>query len=125
MTAYLIADIEITDPEGYQEYRRLVPQSVAAFGGRFLARGGRTEALEGNWQPKRLVVIEFPSMEKLEAWYRSPEYAPALALRMRCAASASASPTTGCATCRTCGARMRRASRMPAAGRARATGSAS
>jgi uncharacterized protein (DUF1330 family) len=87
VSAYLIADVEVTDPDGYQEYRRLVAQSVAAFGGRFLARGGRTAALEGNWMPKRLVIIEFPSMERLEAWYRSPEYAPALALRLRCAVS--------------------------------------
>jgi uncharacterized protein (DUF1330 family) len=87
MAAYLIADIQITDPEGYQEYRRLVAQSVATFGGRFLTRGGKSETLEGNWVPKRLVVIEFPSWERLEAWYRSPEYAPALALRKRCAVS--------------------------------------
>ena len=87
MSAYLIADVEVTDPEGYQEYRRLVAQSVAAFDGRFLAKGGRSETLEGNWLPKRVVIIEFPSMERLEAWYRSPEYAPALALRKRCAVS--------------------------------------
>ena len=87
MTAYLIADVDVTDPEGDQEYRRLVAQSVAQFGGRFLTRGGRSEALEGNWLPKRLVVIEFPSWERLEAWYRSPEYAPALELRKRCAVS--------------------------------------
>jgi uncharacterized protein (DUF1330 family) len=87
MAAYLIADVEVTDPDGYQEYRRLVAPTVAQFGGRFLARGGRSEALEGNWTPKRLVIIEFPSWEKLEAWYRSPEYAPALALRQRCAVS--------------------------------------
>ena len=65
----------------------LVAQSVAAFDGRFLAKGGRSETLEGNWLPKRVVIIEFPSMERLEAWYRSPEYAPALALRKRCAVS--------------------------------------
>jgi uncharacterized protein (DUF1330 family) len=87
MAAYLIADVRVTDPEGYQEYRRLVAQSVATFGGRFLARGGKSAPLEGNWLPNRLVVIEFPSWETLEAWYRSPEYAPALALRQRCAVS--------------------------------------
>jgi uncharacterized protein (DUF1330 family) len=87
MAAYLIADIEITDPEGYQEYRRLVAPTVAKFGGKFLARGGRSESLEGNWTPKRLVIIEFPSWEKLEAWYDSPEYEPALELRQRCAVS--------------------------------------
>ena len=87
MAAYLIADVDVKDPEGYQEYRRLVAPTVAAFGGRFLARGGRSETLEGNWVPKRLVIIEFPSWESLQAWYRSPAYAPALAQRLRCAVS--------------------------------------
>lgn len=87
MAAYLIADIEVTDPEGYAEYRRTVGASIAAFGGRFLARGGRTESLEGAWAPSRLVIVEFPSIERLEAWYRSPEYAPALALRQRSSVS--------------------------------------
>lgn len=87
MTAYLVADIEVTDPDGYQEYRRTVGASIAAFGGHFLARGGSAELLEGNWMPKRLVIIEFPSMEQLRAWYASPAYAPALALRKRCAVS--------------------------------------
>ena len=83
MAAYLVADIEVTDPEGYAEYRRTVGESIAAFGGRFLARGGRTEALEGSWSPSRLVIVEFASMERLRAWYDSPDYAPALALRKR------------------------------------------
>jgi uncharacterized protein (DUF1330 family) len=87
MAAYLVADIEVTDPEGYQEYRRTVGASITAFGGRFLARGGTTELLEGNWMPKRLVIVEFPSMERLRAWYDSAAYAPALALRKRCAVS--------------------------------------
>jgi uncharacterized protein (DUF1330 family) len=87
MPAYLIADIDVTDPEGYAEYRRTVGESIAAFGGRFLARGGRTVSLEGDWKPKRLVIVEFPSMERLRAWYDSPEYAPALALRKRASVS--------------------------------------
>jgi len=87
MTAYLVADIEVTDPDAYAEYRRTVGASIAAFGGRFLARGGRTETLEGTWLPKRLVIVEFPSMERLQAWYASPEYAPALALRQRASVS--------------------------------------
>ncbi len=87
MAAYLVADIEITDAEGYQEYRRTVGASIAAFGGRFLARGGVVEVLEGDWSPKRLVIVEFPSMERLRAWYDSPEYAPALALRKRTSVS--------------------------------------
>jgi uncharacterized protein (DUF1330 family) len=87
MAAYLIADIDVTDPDGYAEYRRIVGDSIAAFGGRFLARGGKTEALEGNWTPKRIVIVEFPSMSRIAQWYASPEYAPALALRKRCAVS--------------------------------------
>jgi uncharacterized protein (DUF1330 family) len=87
MPAYLIADVDVQDPEGYLEYRRLVAPTVAQFGGRFLARGGKSETLEGNWIPRRLVLIEFPSWEKLQAWYDSPEYAPALELRKRCAVS--------------------------------------
>jgi uncharacterized protein (DUF1330 family) len=83
MAAYLIADIESTDTAGYQEYRRIVGESIAAFGGRFLARGGAVEVLEGDWSPARLVIVEFPSMERLRAWYDSPAYAPALALRKR------------------------------------------
>ena len=87
MAAYLVADIEVTDAESYQEYRRTVGASIAAFGGRFLARGGAVEVLEGDWTPKRLVIVEFESMERLRAWYDSPEYAPALALRKRASIS--------------------------------------
>ena len=87
MAAYLIADIEVTDPAGYEGYRNTVTESITAFGGRYLARGGRTEVLEGPWIPSRLVIIEFPSMDKLKAWYASSEYAPALALRLRSAKS--------------------------------------
>ena len=87
MAAYLVADIEVTDSDAYAEYRRTVGASIAAFGGHFLARGGKTETLEGNWLPKRLVIVEFPSMERLQAWYASPDYAPALALRQRASLS--------------------------------------
>lgn len=87
MKGYLVADIEVTDPEGYAEYRKTVGESIAAFGGRFLTRGGATEVVEGQWNPKRLVIVEFPTMEQLRAWYASPAYAPALALRKRCAVS--------------------------------------
>jgi uncharacterized protein (DUF1330 family) len=87
MPAYLIADIDVTDPDAYAEYRRTVGDSIAAFGGRFLARGGATESLEGSWNPKRVVIVEFASLERLRAWYDSPEYAPALALRQRASVS--------------------------------------
>jgi uncharacterized protein (DUF1330 family) len=87
MPAYMIADVEVTDPAGYDEYRRGVAATLEPFGGRFVVRGGRTQVLEGSWQPKRCVVIEFPSMEQLKAWYDSPAYAPLIALRQRVAKS--------------------------------------
>jgi uncharacterized protein (DUF1330 family) len=84
MPAYVIADIEITDPVGYEEYRRRVPATITQYGGRYLARGGRAETLEGGWQPRRLVVIEFPTMSQARAWYESDEYREPRAIRHRC-----------------------------------------
>ena len=81
MAAYVINDMEITDPVLFEEYKKLSPATVAQYGGRFLARGGRTETLEGDWSPKRLVIIEFPSVEQARAWADSVEYAPAKRLR--------------------------------------------
>ena len=81
MTAYVINDMEITDPVLFEEYKKLSPATVAQYGGRFLARGGRTETLEGDWSPKRLVILEFPSVEQARAWADSAEYAPAKRLR--------------------------------------------
>jgi uncharacterized protein (DUF1330 family) len=82
MTAYVIADITVTNPDGYAPYRPLAAQSIASHGGRFIARGGAVETLEGGWTPGRVVVIEFPSMESARRWYDSPEYQAALAIRM-------------------------------------------
>ena len=81
MPAYVINDMEITDPALFEEYKKLSPATVALFGGRFLARGGRIETLEGNWSPKRVVILEFPSMAQAQAWTDSPEYASAKRLR--------------------------------------------
>ena len=81
MAAYLIADIEVLDPQKYEEYRRQVAATVEKFSGRFLVRGGRHVVLEGEWSPHRLIVLEFPSMDALQSWYRSPEYAPLIRLR--------------------------------------------
>ena len=83
MPAYVIADIEILDSVGFEEYRRLVPATIAAHGGRYLARGGATEVLEGAWSPKRCIIVEFPDMERFKAWWSSPEYVPLQALRQR------------------------------------------
>jgi uncharacterized protein (DUF1330 family) len=87
MTAYLIADVEVVDAKEFDEYRKGVSATIAAYGGRFLARGGLTAVLEGDWVPKRLVVLEFPSMAVLEAWYESPEYRPLRDMRQRAARS--------------------------------------
>jgi uncharacterized protein (DUF1330 family) len=81
MTAYLIADVDVRDPDVYAEYRRQVLPLVTRHGGHFIVRGGAHETLEGEWQPKRLVVIEFPDMAALKAWYGSPEYTRLIALR--------------------------------------------
>ena len=74
MAAYLIADIDVADAAAFEEYRRDVPASEKPFGGRYLARGGLAEVLEGDWDPHRLVILEFPNMALLKAWYSSPEY---------------------------------------------------
>lgn len=87
MTAYIILDIEVTDPAGYEEYKKLAPPSVPLYSGKYIARGGKTETAEGGWQSERIVLLEFPSTEKARAWLASPEYAPARALRQRYAKS--------------------------------------
>lgn len=81
MPAYLIAEVEVTDPAAYEGYKKLTPAAVAAYGGRFIVRGGAVESKEGDWKPSRLVVVEFSSMEQAKKFYDSPEYAPALAIR--------------------------------------------
>jgi len=81
MAAYLIVNVEVTDPIGYQEYVKTVPPTLAAYGGRYLVRGGRAESLEGSYVPKRVVVIEFENAERARAWWSSGEYAAAKAIR--------------------------------------------
>lgn len=81
MTAYVIFDIEVIDPEGYKEYVKLAPEAVKLYDGRYIARGGPNETLEGEWQAKRIVILEFPSVERAKDWLNSSEYAPARALR--------------------------------------------
>lgn len=82
MSAYVILDTEVTDPDAYARYRELATPALAAYGGKFLVRGGATEDLEGNWSPPRLVVIEFESVEQAKKWYHSDEYAEAKAVRL-------------------------------------------
>ncbi|HEX9451472.1 MAG TPA: DUF1330 domain-containing protein [Burkholderiales bacterium] len=83
MPAYLISQIEIHDPQGYEEYRKLVGASLAKYGGKFVARGGRIDVLEGDWKPKRVVICEFESLEHARQWYESPEYRPAMDIRQK------------------------------------------
>ena len=87
MAGYVVAEVEVTDSAVYEEYRKLVPATVAKYGGKYLVRGGAVERKEGGWEPKRLVVLEFPSLDQARTWYHSPEYAPALALRLKAARS--------------------------------------
>jgi uncharacterized protein (DUF1330 family) len=87
MAAYIIAQVEVTDPATFAQYRAQVPAVLAAYGGRYLVRGGQTETLEGEWQVSRLVVLEFPSMEQLKRFYHSPEYAPLITMRQTAADS--------------------------------------
>jgi uncharacterized protein (DUF1330 family) len=77
----VIANVNVEDPVRYEDYKRMVPATLTPFGGRFIARGGNVEALEGNWRPQRLVILEFPSVEHARRWWNSPEYADARALR--------------------------------------------
>ena len=83
MSAYVIAEIEVTDPVAYEEYRKQVPAVIAKYGGRYIVRGGKVEPLEGGWSPKRLALLEFPTPEHALKWYRSPEYVPLIKLRQK------------------------------------------
>lgn len=87
MAAFILAHVRVRDPEAYAEYRRLTEATVSQFGGRFVARGGKVEVLEGEWTPERLVMIEFESMEQARRWYYSEEYTAARAIRLRTAES--------------------------------------
>ena len=85
MPAYVAVQIAIQDPAAYERYKALAPPSIAAYDGRYLVRGGATETLEGAWAPPRFVILEFPDMDRARAWWASPEYAEAKALRQSCA----------------------------------------
>ncbi len=81
MSAYVIVDSDVTDPVRYEEYRKLAPAAIARHGGRYLVRGGKSVTLEGDWAPKRVVVLEFPDLATAQAFYDSPEYRAARAVR--------------------------------------------
>ncbi|HEX6791020.1 MAG TPA: DUF1330 domain-containing protein [Candidatus Krumholzibacteria bacterium] len=81
MPAYVIVQVDIHDPATYERYKTLAPASIAAYGGRYIARGGQTEALEGEWDSCRVVILEFDDVARAKSWLESPEYREARALR--------------------------------------------
>ena len=84
MAGYVIAIVDVTDVEGYKEYSRQVPATIAKYDGRYLMRGGAMELKEGTWSGPRTVIVEFPSLARAREWYESPEYQPVRAIRQRC-----------------------------------------
>ena len=85
MPAFVIVNIVVRDPVRYEDYKLLAQDAVAAHGGRYVARGGTVEQLEGEWSPSRLVILEFPTVEQARKWWDSPEYRPARDIRQSCA----------------------------------------
>lgn len=81
MTAFVIFDVEVTNPVEYEGYKQLAAPTLSLYGGMYIVRGGQAENLEGYWQPKRIVVLQFENVERAKAWINSPEYAEARALR--------------------------------------------
>ena len=81
MSAYVISEVDVRDPAGFETYRTIAAKAIAQYGGCYLVRGGAASIAEGGPPPKTIIVVEFPSMEKLRQWYASPEYAEALKAR--------------------------------------------
>jgi len=87
MSAYVIVELNIHDPKGFEKYKELVAPTIAAYSGKYIVRGGKTDVLEGSWTPGRLVILEFESMDRARAWFNSAEYAPIKRLRLETAES--------------------------------------
>ncbi len=83
MTAYLLVDVDIHDPEGFQAYRARVPEFIAKHGGEYLVRGGECEVIEGDWKPNRLVLFKFPNREAIRSFFADPDYAKIAAIRFK------------------------------------------
>src|ERR1700690_1762606 len=83
MAAYIIAEVDVQDTQAFEEYRKLVPATLASYGGRFVIRGGKMEVLEGDWNPKRVVVLEFPDFNRAREWWASQEYLEPKKMRQR------------------------------------------
>jgi uncharacterized protein (DUF1330 family) len=87
MAAFVIVEVSIHDHIEYEEYKKLTPATVAAYDGKFVVRGGQTETLEGDWQPERIVILEFPTVERAKEWWNSELYSNAKVIRQRTAAT--------------------------------------
>jgi uncharacterized protein (DUF1330 family) len=85
MSAYAIVEIDVTDPVGYEDYKNQASATVHQYGGKYIVRGGKTEVLEGDWQPKRIVILQFPSMERAKEWLHCEEYREPRKLRHKTA----------------------------------------
>ena len=85
MSAYIIVEIDVHDPAEYEEYKKQAHAAVVAKGGKYIVRGGKAEVLEGDWQPKRIVVLEFPSMAQAKEWFDCEEYRGPRKIRNRTA----------------------------------------
>jgi uncharacterized protein (DUF1330 family) len=85
MSAYVIVEVSIHDKKEYEEYKKLTPEAIAAYGGKFVVRGGQTVTLEGDWEPERIVVLEFPTIERAHEWWHSEIYSAAKAIRQKAA----------------------------------------
>src|ERR1700730_2577319 len=85
MSAYVIVEIEITDPVGYEEYKKQASATVHKYGGKYIVRGGKAEVLEGDWNPKRIVILQFESMDRAKEWLNCGEYREPRKLRHKTA----------------------------------------
>jgi uncharacterized protein (DUF1330 family) len=85
MAAYVVVDIDVTDPVGYETYKKLAAPAVVACGGKYLVRGGAAQILEGDWSPSRLVILEFDTVSQAKEWWASSEYRAAKELRQKTA----------------------------------------
>ena len=83
MSAYVIVEVEVHNPEAYREYQRQVPDTLTPYGGKFVVHGGSSETLEGDWQPARVVMLEFPNVGQAKAWHSSPAYQAIIPIRQR------------------------------------------
>lgn len=81
MAAYVVVQVKVNNPEPYEVYKKGVAATLTPFGGKFLARGGKVETMEGDWTPERFVIIEFPSVENAKAWWNDPEYRKVASIR--------------------------------------------